>query len=89
MFPSFKFRLARILVSLIPFWSKRKIPVHRDRAERGVLKLMDSFRTEVADRLTIDLLQRVGSIVLVLAVISLFVCTIPVWLIALVVLLFL
>src|SRR5258705_127164 len=24
MFPSFKFRLARILVSLIPFWSKRK-----------------------------------------------------------------
>jgi hypothetical protein len=37
----------------------------------------------------INLLQPVGSSVLVLAVISLFVCTIPVWLIVLVVLLFL
>ena len=34
----------------------------------------------------INLLQRVGYILLVLAVISLFVCTIPVWLIVLVVL---
>ena len=41
-------------------------------------------------RLTmINLLQRVGYILLVLAVISLFVCTIPVWLIVLVVLLLL
>jgi hypothetical protein len=37
----------------------------------------------------IDLLHRVGSILLVLAMISLFVCTIPVWLIVLVVLLLL
>ena len=37
----------------------------------------------------INLLQRVGYILLVLAVISLFVCTIPIWLIVLVVLLLL
>jgi hypothetical protein len=37
----------------------------------------------------IDLLLRVGSILAVLAVISLFVCTIPIWLIVLVVVLLL
>jgi hypothetical protein len=56
--------------------------------ERRVKSFIKSWIRPITDSM-IDLLLQVGFIFLVLAVISLFVCTLPVWLIVLVVVLLL
>jgi hypothetical protein len=45
----------------------------------------DCFEVQVEENSMIDLLLQVGYLFLVLAVISLFICTLPIWLIVLVV----